>query len=119
MDLSELAARIGAELLTPAPSPEVNIEGVYAGDRMSDLLSGVTDSTLLVTHIANKGLVRLIELMDVPGICLAAGSAPDDAVLETARECGTALMVSPEGMFETCGRLYVALFPGSPGHTAS
>ena len=116
MELGELAQKIGARMLVGGPAERMEISRVCAGDRMSDLLGEAGDGTLLVTHVTNMGLVRLLELMDVPGICLVKGAEPDDAVLETAKACGAALMVSREGMFETCGRIYQALRADVQGH---
>ena len=113
MNIEELAERIGARLVIaparPAAVDGVGIDRVYAGDRMSDLLNEVTDTTLIVTNLSNSALVRLIELMDTRAVCLLNGNAPDDAILDAATAHGAALMVSPDGMFVTCGRLYEAL----------
>jgi len=111
MKLRSLAAGIGARILAPGQEGDIEIGTVYGGDRMSDLLHAVSDSTLLVTHVSNQGLVRLIELMDVPAVCLLDGAAPEQGVLDAAMACGTAVLVSPSGMFETCGRLYRILCP--------
>lgn len=118
MRLDLLAAALGARLLTGAAAREKCIRRVYAGDRMSDLLGAVTDETLLVTHVANWGLVNLIELMDVPAVCLVNGSEPDADVLSAARKAGAAILVSPHGMYETCGRLHRAMH-ASPGSAPS
>ncbi len=115
MKLGELALKIGARMLVGGPAVRKEITRVCAGDRMSDLLGEAGDGTLLVTHVTNVGLMRLLELMDVPGICLVKGAEPDDAVLETAKSCGAALMVSREGMFETCGRIYLAMYADARG----
>ena len=110
MKLELLAQTIGAKVLTDLASAP-DIRRVYAGDRMSDLLNQVTDTTLLVTNLSNSAIVRIIELMDVPGVCLLNGVEPESAIVDAAQEHGAALMVSPFGMFETCGRLYQLLGP--------
>jgi hypothetical protein len=51
-------------------------------------------------------MLRVAELMDVPGICFVGGVEPDAEVVALARENGTLLMVSPDAVFETCGRIY-------------
>ena len=109
MELDKLARAARAQVVTPNGGDAVDIDRVYASDRMSDLLNAVTDSTLLVTNLSHTVLMQVIELMDVPAICFLHGVAPDAAVLQAAKELGTAVMVSPDGMFETCGRLYAAL----------
>jgi hypothetical protein len=107
MTVSELAEQVGAKLITPG-SHGVEVQRVYASDRISDLLNEVSDATLLVTNLSNSTLVRLIQLMDVSSVCLLNGAEPEDSVIAAAREHGAALVVSPVGMYETCGRLYQA-----------
>ncbi len=51
-------------------------------------------------------MLRVAELMDVPGICFVGGIQPDKAVIELAQASGTLLLVSPVGVFETCGLIY-------------
>ena len=112
MKASELAERIGAEILTRRRDDDVDIGRVYAGDRMSDLLREVSEGTLLVTNLGTDGLVRLVDLMEAPGICLVSGAGASEALLAAAEEHGAVVMVSPGSLFETCGRLYEELEGG-------
>ncbi|NLE21521.1 MAG: redox-sensing transcriptional repressor Rex [Actinobacteria bacterium] len=109
MKLEELAARIGADVVTPGQPGGTTVARVYAGDRVSDLLNEASDKTLLVSNLASVQMLRVAELMDVPGICFVNGVQPDDEMIELARENETLLMVSPQGVFETCGLIYQAL----------
>lgn len=109
MRLDELAKRIGAKVLAPGRGASVEAGQVYAGDRISDLLNEAKDNALLVSNLAGGHLTRVAELMDLPGMCLVNGQTPDLAMLEAAREHGTLLMVSPVGLFETCGRIHGCL----------
>lgn len=109
MRLEELARRIGAQAVTAGRDAAVDVAQVYAGDRISDLLNAAGEHTLLVSNLASAHLLRVAELMDIPGICLVQGQMPDEAMLAAAREHGTLLMVSPWGLFETCGRIHAAL----------
>jgi len=118
MKLVTLAERIGAELIASGKADSVDIDRVYASDRMSDLLNGVTDTTLLVTNLSHVALIRPVELMDVPAICLLNGTQPDPALLSAASAHGTAILVSRYGMFETCGRLF-QLLNGPDGETGT
>lgn len=115
MKLAELAKAIGAKILTNSSSQEMCVEQVYAGDRISDLLNHAGEETLLVSNLASSQLVRLAELMDISGLCMVNGHMPDPAVILAANSHGTVIMVSPVGMFETCGRLYEALKPKGRG----
>jgi hypothetical protein len=116
MTLVELATRIGAKVHTPGKGGALDLDQVYAGDRISDLLNAAGDHALLITNLASNHLLRVAELMDIPGLCLVNRQEPDEAMLAMAREHGTLVMVSPKGLFETCGRVYRALSEeSSPG----
>lgn len=106
MRIDELATRIGAQVHVPGRGADVALDQVYAGDRMSDLMGAAGDAVLLITHLASGHLTRVAELMDIPAICVVGGQTPEAAMLAAAREHGTTLLVSPAGLFETCGRVY-------------
>ncbi len=106
MKLEELAEHIGAHVVTPGDPGGTEVNRIYAGDRVSDLLNEATDKTLLVSNLASVQMLRVAELMDVPGICFVNGVEPDDEVVALARVNGTLLLVSPAGVFETCGLIY-------------
>jgi hypothetical protein len=109
MELRKLAEAIGAPIVTESVPASADIAHVFAGDRISDLLNEASSGTLLVTSLTGPQLLRLAELMDVPGICLVNGKQPDAQIVQAANRQGTVLMVSPLGMFETCGRLHRCL----------
>ena len=110
MKLTELADRIGAQIVLNAEkATDIEVDRIYAGDTISRILSEVSNTTLLVTNLANSLLPRVADLMDVPGICLLNGVTPKTELLGGASEHGTVILVSPVGMFETCGRLYQCL----------
>jgi hypothetical protein len=109
MRLADLASRIGAAIHAPGNDVTVAADQVYAGDRISDLLNAAGDHALLVSNLASTHLLRVAELMDIPGICLVHGHGPDSAMIENAKQHGTLLMVSPAGLFETCGQIYACL----------
>ena len=106
MKITEIAQVLSASILPAGASGERGILHVYAGDRISDLIERATPDTLLVTNISNSQLIRVAELMDVPGIVIAGGAEPAPELLAAAGKTGTAIIVSSEGLFETCGRLF-------------
>ncbi len=109
MKLEDLAANIGATVVTPGKPGGTSVARIYAGDRVSDLLNEASDKTLLVSNLASVQMLRVAELMDVPGICFVNGVEPDAEMIQLARDNDTLLMVSPQGVFETCGLIYRAL----------
>ena len=108
MDAEDLAKRIGAKIFSPPGDGNI-IRFVYAGDRVSELLNAASEHTLLVTNLANRQLFRMAGLMEVPGICLLNGVSVGEEMVGFAVQNGTAVLVSPGGMFETCGRIYGCL----------
>jgi redox-sensing transcriptional repressor len=109
MKLEELAQKIGARILTPGDPDGTVVTRIYAGDRVSDLLNEASDKTLLVTNLANVQMVRVAELMEVPGVCFVEGVDPEEDIIELATANRTLIMVSPVGVFETCGLIYQIL----------
>ena len=100
--------------MTPGKPDGTEVAKIYAGDRVSDLLNEASDKTLLVSNLASVQMLRVAELMDVPGICFVNGVEPEADVVELAHENGTLLMVSPAGVFETCGLIYQHLVGREP-----
>ncbi len=62
-----------------------------------------------MSNLASVQMLRVAELMDVPGICFVNGVEPEPEVVELAQTNGTLLLVSPAGVFETCGLIYAHL----------
>jgi redox-sensing transcriptional repressor len=106
LSLEELADRIGARIIVAGEQSKTNVTKIYAGDRVSDLLHEASQRTLLVTKLANLQMLRVAELIDVPGICFVDGTDPSTEIVQLAQTNGTLLMVSPLGIFETCGLIF-------------
>jgi len=111
--VDELARRIGAHVVCGAACSERVVARIYAGDRVSDLLNEASDKTLLVTNLMSLQMIRVAELMDVPGVCFVNGVDPGADIVAKATATGTTLMVSPIGVFETCGLIYQSLAKGA------
>jgi hypothetical protein len=110
MKLKKLAEEIGANILNNGKCSGTEINRVYAGDKMSDLLNKASHTTLIVTHLINPQLLRFAEIMEVPGICLLNGVVLESELVEAVMKHGTTFIVSPYGMSETCERLYQCLY---------
>jgi hypothetical protein len=109
MRLDAIAEHIGATLVAGDGMSTADICRVCATNRMSDLLDQIDDHTLLVTGLPHAALVRPVELMDVPGICLLNGASPDPGLAQVAAAHGAVLMISPGDMHVTCARLHELL----------
>ena len=105
MTISELARLIDAQLCPGARESSPEIAGIYTACTMSSLIANASQDTLLVTSLNNSQLIRVAELMDAPGLCLAGAARPDKDLLALARRSGIAILVSPFDMEETRRRL--------------
>ena len=103
-----IASGIGASLSAGWDS-EIDITHIYAGDRISDLLAHASKRTLLVTNLTGAHVVRLAEIMELGALCFLYGTSIPKTTIRKAERNGIAIMVSPAGMFETCGRLHRVL----------
>jgi hypothetical protein len=117
MRLKEIAYRINAKLHLEAGARDPDMLGVYAANTMSELIEHASAETLLVTSLQNNQLIRVAELMDVPGICLVSGRQPDPELLARSRAAGAAILVSPYSFDETRDRIKACL-SGSEGAPA-
>jgi hypothetical protein len=109
MKVKELSRLIDARLHLGTGSADSEIARAHASDTMSDLIEHSSADTLLLTTLNNNQLIRVAELMDVPGICLVSGADPVPDLLARARAAGTAILVSPTGLEETCRILETCL----------
>ncbi len=105
MRVEDLALRIDARLHLSAGSTGSEVGQAYAADTMSELIAHAAPDTLLVTSLNNTQLVRVAELMDVPGICLVGGANPGPDLLSLAEAAGTAILVCQDDLEQTCRRL--------------
>lgn len=111
MTLDEIAGILGCEELAPARG-EVEIEAVVASDGMSEILAFHRPHALMLTGLTNIQSVRTAVVADVSAIVYVRGKRPDEKVLELARKSGIPVLVTPLGMFDSCGLLYQAGLEG-------
>jgi hypothetical protein len=105
MTVQEIAKRIDAQLL-PSPGGSCReAASFFLSNTMSELIAHAAPDTLLVTALNNSQLVRVAELMDVPGICLVNGADPTPELRTLAGASATALLVSPHDPARTAALL--------------
>ncbi len=109
MTAKELATQIDAQLCPGAREPLSEVEDIHVASTISSLIANAARNTLLVTSLCNRQLIRVAELMDAPGLCLAGAARPDEELLAMARRSGIPIMVSPWSLEETRHRLEACL----------
>jgi predicted transcriptional regulator len=117
--LSEIAAVVGAEVLTDDLGLELEAHCACGADLMSDVLTYTRAGALLLTGLVNPQVVRTAEMADVVAILFVRGKRPPAETIELARQVGIPLMSAPLTMFTAAGRLYEAGLGGCDLHGRS
>lgn len=79
---------------------------VIASDLVSDILCCRDEAPFLITGLAKIQILRAAEMLDLVGICFVRGKAPEQAVLDYAREMDLPVLATPRTMYETSGLIY-------------
>lgn len=111
MDVHELIQLINGQLINESADLSRKISGGCGADLMSDVLAYIQPEAVLLTGLCNPQVVRTAQMADVSAIVFVRGKNPPRETIELATQEGLALISSPYGMFELCGRLYQAGLP--------
>lgn len=108
MNVNELIQLINGKLYNPSANLTREIKGGCGADLMSDVLASIQPEAVLLTGLCNPQVIRTAQMADVAAIILVRGKVPPQETVDLAVEEQIALISSPYGMFELCGRLYQA-----------
>lgn len=111
MNVKDLIRLINGNLINPTADLTREVKGGCGADLMSDVLASIQPEAVLLTGLCNPQVVRTAQMADVAAIVLVRGKQPPPETVELAKEEGVALISTPYGMFELCGRLYQAGLP--------
>lgn len=99
MTVNELAAADGFRPLA-LPQGEREMRGVYIGDLLSWVMGRARADNVWITIMSNINVAAVASLADVACVVFAEGVAPDDNVIETARQKDINLLVSDRSAYE-------------------
>lgn len=92
--MSEIVEKTGLEPLNTHDDAEV--AGVYVSDMASDVITGATAGSLLVTLQTHKNFIAAANLVDAGMVVFAHGKKPDDDVIQLADRVGLALFTTTD-----------------------
>ena len=120
MLLAEIVALLGCtELLALDLAGGPEIDGCFAADLMSEVLTFCGHGALLVTGLTNVQSLHTAEVVDVRAILYVNAKRPEEHVLDLARARGLPLLSTSLTMFEACGRLHRGGLSASTKHQVS
>ena len=108
MLLHEIIPLIEGSVLTQSSNLARDVKGACGADLMSDVLASIKPEALLLTGLCNPQVVRTASISDVSAVVFVRGKNPPSETIELAELEDIPLITSQLGMFEICGRLYVA-----------
>ncbi len=108
MDIRELMTIIEGTLLARQGNLDREVKGGFGADLMSDVLASVQPEAVLLTGLCNPQVVRTAQMADVAAVVLVRGKIPPAETIDLANKEELALISTPYGMFEVCGRLHSA-----------
>jgi hypothetical protein len=111
MKLTSLIDLKNGTLLVERTNLELDIQGGYGPDQMSDRLASCQPDSVLLTGPVNPQAIRTALMADLPAIIFARGKCPPQETLDLACRENFPQISSRHGMFELCGRLYQAGLP--------
>jgi hypothetical protein len=104
MTVKELASKLSMTEFC-MPQPDNLVEGGYAGDLLSWVMSRVQPGNVWVTIMSNQNVAAVAILSEASCVVLAEEVSPDAELLHKAKEHGVNLLGSSRSVFSLCREL--------------
>lgn len=111
MKLTKLVELIDGKLLTNINIDGKEIAGAMGADLMSDVLTSIKPSSVLLTGLCNPQVVRTAQIADIHAIVFVRGKNPTKETIDLANEEEIPLITTKLGLYDVCGILYHAGLP--------
>lgn len=106
MKIREIAELLRAEVLSGKEMLDTEVQNAFCCDMMSDVLAFATNQSVLITGLLNPQVVRTAMMLDMHCIVFIQGKEPTPEIVSLAEANDIVVMVTPESMFSSAGRLY-------------
>ena len=106
MTIREIAERIEATVYAEPDQLDIDLQGAFGSDMMSDVLAFAADRDVLLTGLLNSQIVRTAHMLDMSCIIIVRGKKATEEIKTLAAENHIALLETKLTMYETSGRLY-------------
>jgi hypothetical protein len=106
MKIDEILTLIEGKIVTKSEYKNLNITHGLSSDLMSDVLTLETESTVLVTGLANIQAVRTGEMLDIHCIIIARNKKITPEMKAVAEQSGITLIETAHSVFKAVGILF-------------
>lgn len=112
MKIREAAAALGCEIVQ-GDFEDVELEGGYTSDLLSDVMAHARAGSALVTIQAHKNTVAVAVLAGLPAIVVCNSRPVPEDMVQACRDEGIAILRTAESQFTVSGKLYSLLGAGA------
>ncbi len=106
MTLEKIAQELSLEVRTAAGKLGREVTGGYASDLLSCVMAKAQPGNLWVTLQSHPNIVAVASLLNLAGVVVTEGVAPDSATLSKAEEEGIPILTTPLTTYTVVGRLF-------------
>jgi predicted transcriptional regulator len=106
MKLSDIKSILKAEVIVGEDKLDIPVKSGTGSDLMSDMLTGPTSGSVLLTGLNNIQVIRTSVIAGVAAVVMVRGKHPSTEMKEQAAEQGLPMLTTPYTMYSACGRLY-------------
>ncbi len=112
MKLGELGRQLSLEVRTAVGKLDTEVTGGYAAELLSCVLAKAQVGNVLITLLGHPNVVAVASLLDLAGVIITEGMAPDAAAIMKAEEEGIPILTTPLTTYTIVGRLFELGVPG-------
>ena len=87
---------------------EVELNGCYISDLLSDVLANAQPGVLWVTIQIHRNVLSVASMKDITAVLFTCGRKPEPDIIAEAAEKGIMLLSTPLTTYETAGKLWKA-----------
>jgi len=106
MKLKEISRPLSLKVQTAAEKLDTEVTGGYAADLLSCVMAKAQAGNVWVTLQGHPNIVAVASLLNLAGVIITEGMAPDPATLEKAEEQGIPILTTPLTTFTVVGKLF-------------
>ncbi len=108
MTLKRIAEILEAKVILNPENLDINIQGAYSADLMSDVLYYSAPNSLLITGLIKPQVIRTAEIVGIKSIVFVQNKKPDTDTVELAEQKRIPLLITPFCMYTASGKLFQA-----------
>ena len=111
MKLNLIVEKFGLKVVCNANNLDVEVNGGYVSDLLSDVLANSNENDLWITLQIHPNIVAIASMKGLSGIVIINGREPEQETVNKAEENNIPIMVSQMTAFELSGKLYALGLP--------